>query len=720
MKKFFLLIILMMGAIVSLQGQSWVWLNPYPTGSQINQVYFLNAAEGFVVGEGGTLLRSSDGGDSWQQAAVPADVYFIKMFFADASYGWVVGRDSYYYGARVFATTDRGVSWSEQPLSGANGSAWDIFFLDTQNGWIVGEYGMVYRTTDGGNNWLNRSISVGDVPSFTSVRFNSANEGIALGRSSYYYGFLVAHTTDGGDSWNMQVSGLQNNMLGVDGIDNTSLITVGNNGLILKTTDEGQTWSFPMGLPSVNLSAVDFYDQVLGMAVGEEGNMIKSTDGGATWAQILSGYSIPLRSVQYITQDTVYAGGSGYYYSNYGPGILVSTDGGNIWANKARAIDQPFDIWGICFSGAEQGWVAGYNYIYGTTNGGISWNLLRFNNSDYINDLVCIDSLSGFGVGDHFGQALILKTTDGGSNWQTQTFSNFNSLRRISFPEANNGYVVGDNGVCLKTTNQGQSWAALSMGTTNYFADVEFITADIGWVCGGDNQVWKTTDGGASWTAYPVSSYMYDNFRNLSFPDANSGYAAMDYGEIYKSSNGGLNWSSLPGYFNGIRDLVFADANKGWMITYDGIMATSDGGNTWQTQFAYSNANRLALLPTAGLWAGGYNTSILKYTGGPVVAIAGEQFNTMPEKFTLSQNYPNPFNPVTNIRFGLPQPSHVKIEIFNVLGQRVATLLDEKRPAGYHVVTFDASRQGNIASGMYFYRIEAGEFMASKKMLMVK
>ena len=87
------------------------------------------------------------------------------------------------------------------------------------------------------------------------------------------------------------------------------------------------------------------------------------------------------------------------------------------------------------------------------------------------------------------------------------------------------------------------------------------------------------------------------------------------------------------------------------------------------------------------------------------------------EKFTLSQNYPNPFNPVTNIGFGLAKSTYVKIDIFNILGQQVTTLLDTKKPAGYHIVQFDGRK---FASGVYFYRIKAGEFSDVKKMVLMK
>ncbi|GEM_PF-2925804 len=94
-----------------------------------------------------------------------------------------------------------------------------------------------------------------------------------------------------------------------------------------------------------------------------------------------------------------------------------------------------------------------------------------------------------------------------------------------------------------------------------------------------------------------------------------------------------------------------------------------------------------------------------------------DKYSDSPKGFQLYQNYPNPFNPATHIKFVLPRSSRVKIEIFNSLGQQVATLLQAKIPAGYHVVNFDGSR---FASGLYFYTLQAGDYYQVKKMILLK
>jgi len=102
---------------------------------------------------------------------------------------------------------------------------------------------------------------------------------------------------------------------------------------------------------------------------------------------------------------------------------------------------------------------------------------------------------------------------------------------------------------------------------------------------------------------------------------------------------------------------------------------------------------------------------------GVVGGVNDRDVLVLPKEFSLSQNYPNPFNPITKIRYDLPVDCQVRLEIYNILGQRVATLADGKQKAGYKVATWDAS---SLSSGIYFYKLQAGDFVQTRKMVLIR
>jgi hypothetical protein len=103
--------------------------------------------------------------------------------------------------------------------------------------------------------------------------------------------------------------------------------------------------------------------------------------------------------------------------------------------------------------------------------------------------------------------------------------------------------------------------------------------------------------------------------------------------------------------------------------------------------------------------------------GSAVITEVQQLSNTFPESFSLGQNYPNPFNPTTTIDFEVKKSGLVSLRIFNLLGQEVATLVNEIRPAGTYRVSFNA---GSLTTGVYFYRLTADNFTQTKRMLLIR
>lgn len=123
--------------------------------------------------------------------------------------------------------------------------------------------------------------------------------------------------------------------------------------------------------------------------------------------------------------------------------------------------------------------------------------------------------------------------------------------------------------------------------------------------------------------------------------------------------------------------------------------------------------NTLAIKPLFRVATGGQ----LHVVTGYVTSVEKEENPALPSDFNVEQNYPNPFNPETTIGYSLPEAGKVTIDIYNVLGQKVLTLLDGQQTAGVHSVHFEG---GDLPSGIYFYKIQAGSHSKVMKMMLVK
>ncbi len=174
-----------------------------------------------------------------------------------------------------------------------------------------------------------------------------------------------------------------------------------------------------------------------------------------------------------------------------------------------------------------------------------------------------------------------------------------------------------------------------------------------------------------------------------------------------------------------------------WSRDYDGYLemytstdtlTNDDGGFDWHSRIEYiatSDETVYVLVRSQDLGTGDdrdpargeYNLSVTKMDGTPILIPVSIEGDETPYAFALDQNYPNPFNPTTTISYSIPQALNVELTVYNVLGQRVATLVSGMQNAGVHEIQFDATR---FASGMYLYRIAAGDHVSVKKMILMK
>lgn len=202
---------------------------------------------------------------------------------------------------------------------------------------------------------------------------------------------------------------------------------------------------------------------------------------------------------------------------------------------------------------------------------------------------------------------------------------------------------------------------------------------------------------------------------------------------LYRNLGNGNNWFKIK--------LVGIESNRSGIGAKIRVKSTINGKSIWQLRQIASQASFRSqndLIAHFGLgdaqiidslkieWPSGAvdhyaniapNQFIIATENIGITDIEGQHKYEIPNIFTLYQNYPNPFNPKTNIAFDLPKSSHVKIEVYNIQGELIKTLLNKYLTAGSHVIRFNAS---NLASGIYFYKIKAGNFIKVKKMIIVK
>jgi hypothetical protein len=249
----------------------------------------------------------------------------------------------------------------------------------------------------------------------------------------------------------------------------------------------------------------------------------------------------------------------------------------------------------------------------------------------------------------------------------------------------------------------------------------------------GENSIFQpmmgmTTDGGASWNFVPF--YLNSNEGkgyDVIFTDIQRGYAACGVwdgrGAIARTTDGGATWNSIlfSGPLYAINFPISATSLVGYAAGENGtVLKTTDAGNSWRAQI-YGIGQRLDDISFLdfdyGFAVGSAGTILKTETGGepPVGIINNGQ--SIPNRIKLLANYPNPFNPRTTISWQLSVNSNVSLNVYNLQGQKVKTLLSASQLAGFHSIELDAS---GMASGVYFYMLEAGAYFEIKKMIVLK
>jgi photosystem II stability/assembly factor-like uncharacterized protein len=237
----------------------------------LNDVFFIDSLEGWVVGNSGTILHTVDGGIHWEIQQEPTSNFLQGIWFSDESTGWIIGNIG-----TLLKTNDKGESWSAANFLITEGLN-DIMFCNALNGWIVGDLGIIIHTSDGGEKWQYQFAGVEQ--NLLSVSFSDVNNGWIAG--SYNNGWL-SHTQNGGIEWVDFPLPMQDLTYSVC-FTSPYRGWVGSDSKVLFTDDVGETWSeqlLPAGAGYV--SDLFFVNDTIGWALTEK-QIYYTGNAGTTW-----------------------------------------------------------------------------------------------------------------------------------------------------------------------------------------------------------------------------------------------------------------------------------------------------------------------------------------------------------------------------------------------------------------------------------------------------
>ncbi|HMQ69523.1 MAG TPA: T9SS type A sorting domain-containing protein [Ignavibacteria bacterium] len=651
------------------------------------------------------------------------------------------------YGDGIYKSTNAGLNWIQISTASLTGLYTGKIIVDPSNSNIVfaaGNIG-VFRSTNAGINWL--SILQGN---FTSLVIDPVSPNILYAGTGSGQSFIYK-TTNSGSIWETvsSLSSGRRTQLAISP-DNPNVLyasIAGTSGALFglyRTTNAGVNWT-EQNSSTNYMSSQGWYDNAVTVIPGNPNGVVVagldvyvSTDGGVTltkksnWSTS-STLNFSHADIHYLTYN-----GSVLYCCSDG-GLYFSFNNADSWDDLNENIStlqfvsadyDPTDLrklYGGCQDNNKQTstntgvvWIqrttgdGGYtivdpvntNYVYGQyVNGSIQ----RSDNFGVSFTNITPSGSSGglfynpyeMAPGDHntivFGRADVWKTesiqtASTSSGWSqiaaTGIINGNVSAIGISKSNIDKIYIGTSNGKILVTTDNGNNWSTTSgyPYVSDFWVDhdnddicyASFAGATAG------KHVYKTTDGGSSW--FSITSNLPNIAANSIVKKQSTPqmlFAGTDLG-VFQSTNDGVNWinfnSGMPNIE--VRDLKYKeDPNV--------LMAAS------------------------------YGRGCFMFDLGMLVGI--EENTSIPEKFSLSQNYPNPFNPVTKIKYEIPESGFVTLKIYDVLGNEVEELFSGNRNAGSYVAEFSADKsRSNIASGVYYYKLTAGEFSDVKSMILLK
>lgn len=470
-------------------GYNWTVSNSNTTNS-LNAIAFADSEFGVCGGDWGTILFTTNGGANWNLFYDIYTGFFTSVKFTGSQTCIVAGT-----GSIIYRTTNRGASWL--PYFSNYLIQNSIEFTDNNTGYIFGSPLAYLKTTNSGINWFqNNANGLSSIVYAASITpqntfWCAADSGV------------IFRSTDNGNNWNIAYREYitKENLKSVFFTDQSTGFAVGTHGILLKTTNGGINWGYQNFGTGKSLNTIKFVNSITGFIGGAEGYLgvvLKTTNSGNNWQTVYND-SLQLISMHFINPTTGWCAG---YYGAF----LKTTDAGNSWIKTAITTTPPLSyINDIYFINENTGFI-GSNGMYKTTNGGVNWYRVLINVTQSIQFIGNI----GFAVTSAAGN--LMKSTNTGENWIS--YPTGGSYRGdLFFINTETGWVNTSN-IIRKTTNGGLNWSIQNTSSNSIaVSSIYFIDENHGWVVGDYGGIMRTTNGGIGIT--PISTEVPERFMLL-------------------------------------------------------------------------------------------------------------------------------------------------------------------------------------------------------------
>lgn len=676
-----------------------------PEGAYVNALA-VDANGHILAGTQLGLYRSENDGESWAKITEGIPAGIVLAIAVNFNGDIFIGAGS----NQIYRSIDNGTTWTEVYLH--DSPIWHIV-INATNQLFAGTFRGILRSTDNGDTWVSANNGLPQLNrQIHSLSFNSVGHIFAASDSG------VFRSTDNGENWIPMNNGLSTLMTRTVLVNSNDTIFVGTNSEgVFRSTDGGNSWN-----PANNGLS---YDAVYTLALNSAEHIFASTpigifksiNSGETWTPLSP---VPLnllaRAFAFNADDHIFIGTTG--------GISRSVDNGSTWIRRNNGIIQT-TVQSLAHNSEDHVFAATLlSGLFRSTDDGNNWVPINNGLTD-----PRVTSFAFSSTGDVFAGSFtgIFRSPDNGDSWTAIN----NGLPANTFihslevsPGTPETIFAGTrwNGI-YRSNNNGNNWMPANNGLTNPV--IYSLSTDLSGnlFAGSDSGIFRSTNNGNNWSFVglpDVKVYsMKVNSNNEIFAGVNNSPNDVN---IYRSLDNGTTWDPVSHPFPLVsRPRIVINSNNDIYVNYsNGIIFSQDNGETWTT----INSGFPAGMP--GYFFLSINAADRIFVGTELWGVYRSINSTVsvqpissssPRYFYLEQNYPNPFNPRTTIKFHLTHPTKVSLKIFNVLGEYVETLLSTSLPAGTFEVEWNAV---NFPSGSYFYQIEAGEHIQTKKLTLIK